>query len=170
MKCRNKAALTVLSALLVMLYCLPGQAATVYRTVDENGVVSFSDTPPAGDAPVETMKINAATPQVSPEEQQRLEDMRETTDRMAADRREREKQRAQLRQEQSQSQNVAQQPDYTDYMGYSTGRNRIYRGPIRRPGLRPGNGARPVHPIARPPVRPPTTSARPTRAASTPRR
>ena len=169
MKYRNKTALGGLSVLLI-LHGLHGQAATVYRTVDENGVVSFSDTPPAGDAPVETMKINAATPEVSPEEQQRLEDMRETTDRMAADRREREKQRAELRKEQAQSQNVAQQPDYTDYMGYSTGRNRIYRGPIRRTGLRPGNGARPVHPIARPPVRPPTSSARPTRPASTPRR
>jgi TolA-binding protein len=168
MKYRNKTALRGLSVLLMML-CLPGQAATVYRTVDESGVVSFSDTPPAGDAPVETMKINAATPKVSPEEQQQLEDMRETTDRMAADRREREKQRAELRQEQAQS-NVAQQPDYTDYMDYSSGYNRVYRGPVRRPRLRPGNGARPVHPIARPPVRPPTSSARPTRPASTPRR
>ena len=133
--------------LLVLLCCAPGQAATVYKTVDEDGVVSFSDTKPVSEEPVETLKINAQAPPVSAAEQQRLEDMRETTDRMAADRMAREKQRAELRQPQT----PPQQPDYTDYMGYSSGRNSGYYGyPVRRPGLKP----RPVNPIARPPVRP----------------
>jgi hypothetical protein len=47
---------------LVLLCCLPAGAATVYRTVDEHGVVSFSDTRPAGDTAVETMVINAPAP------------------------------------------------------------------------------------------------------------
>jgi len=149
--------------LLVSLCCLPALAATVYKTVDENGVVSFSDTPPATDAPVETMKIDAPTPEVSADEQQRLQDMRETTDRMAADRKAREQQRAELRKEQSQPATPA--PDYTDYMGYSGGNTGYYdRYPLRRPGYRPGLRPRPEQPIARPPVRPPVTRpARPRR-------
>jgi len=149
--------------LLACLYCLSAAAATVYKTVDENGVVSFSDTPPDTAAPVETMKIDAATPEVSAEEQQRLQDMRETTDRMAADRKEREQQRAELRQEQSQPATPA--PDYTDYMGYSGGDARYYqRYPQRRPGYRPGQRPQPEQPIARPPARPPVhRPARPRR-------
>lgn len=142
--------------LLTLLCCTAGQAATVYKTVDEDGVVSFSDTKPVSEEPVETLKINAQAPPVSAEEQQRLEDMRETTDRMASDRMAREKQRAELRQQQQQA--APAQPDYTDYMGGSSGRNSDYYGyPIRRPVVRP----RPVHPIERPPVRPrPVTRAR----------
>jgi hypothetical protein len=138
------------TGLLTLLFSTAGQAATVYKTVDEDGVVSFSDTKPVSEEPVETLKINAQAPPVSAEEQQRLEDMRETTDRMAADRMAREKQRAEVRQQQAQT--APAQPDYTDYMG--SGRNSDYYGyygyPVRRPVVRP----RPVHPIARPPVRP----------------
>jgi hypothetical protein len=138
------------TGLLTLLCCLPGQAATVYKTVDEDGVVSFSDTKPISDEPVETLKINGQAPPVSADEQQRLEDMRETTDRMAADRMAREKQRAELRQQQAQASPA--QPDYTDYMG-SSSRNSdnygYYGYPVRRPVLRPI----PVHPIVRPPVR-----------------
>ena len=136
--------------LLTLLYCTTSQAATVYKTVDEDGVVSFSDTKPISDEPVETLKINAQAPPVSAEEKQRLEDMRETTDRMAADRMAREKQRAELRQQQAQA--APAQPDYTDYMGGSS-RNSdsygYYGYPVRRPVVRP----KPVHPIVRPPVR-----------------
>ena len=147
----------------VSLCCLSAAASTVYKTVDENGVVSFSDTPPATDAPVETMKIDAPTPEVSADEQQRLQDMRETTDRMVADREAREQQRAELRKEQAQPATPA--PDYSDYMGYSGGDSRYYdRYPLRRPGYRPGLRPRPEQPIARPPVRPPVTRpARPRR-------
>jgi septal ring-binding cell division protein DamX len=137
--------------LLTLLHCTTAQAATVYKTVDEDGVVSFSDTKPASDEPVETLKINAQAPAGSAEEeQQRLEDMRETTDRMAADRMAREKQRAELRQQQPQT--TPAQPDYTDYMGYSTRNSGYYRYPVRRPVLTPR--PTPEHPIARPPIRP----------------
>ena len=95
--------------LVTLLYCTTSQAATVYKTVDEDGVVSFSDTKPISEEPVETLKINAQAPPVSAEEKQRLEDMRETTDRMAADRMARDKQRADLRQQQAQA--APAQPD-----------------------------------------------------------
>lgn len=142
---------------LVLLCCLPASAATVYRTVDENGVVSFSDTRPAGDTPVDTMVINAQAPQVSAAAQQRLQDMRDTTDRMAADRMAREKHRAQMRQLQAQA-----QPRYDyqypresnpQYVGFSSGYSGYYNYPSRP--WRRIHKRRPQQPIARPPLRQP---------------
>ncbi|MEQ9462121.1 MAG: DUF4124 domain-containing protein [Haliea sp.] len=82
---------------------------TVYRTVDEQGVVSFSDQPPADPAAAEVIAVNP--PQAAPaaESLQQLEAMRETTERMAADRREREAQRAAARERQSDSTAAAEQ-------------------------------------------------------------
>ncbi|RLA56183.1 MAG: DUF4124 domain-containing protein [Gammaproteobacteria bacterium] len=145
----------VQTGLLTLLCCTYGQAATVYKTVDEDGVVSFSDAKPVSDGPVETLKINAqeASPGSAEQEEQRMKDMRETTDRMAADRMAREKQRDELRQQQPQP--APPQSDYSDYMGYSSGSsgyNGYYGYPVRRPVLRPG--PKPEHPIARPPIRP----------------
>jgi hypothetical protein len=143
---------------LALLCCLPGQAATVYRTVDADGVVSFSDTRPADDTPVDTLVVDGRAPQVSEAEQQRLKDMRDTTDRMAADRMAREKHRAEIRQLQAQSQPQypAQYPNYYDpgYIGSVSGYSRYNRYPARRP-WRSGHRPRPEHPIARPPLRPP---------------
>ena len=140
--------------MLALPFCASAMAATVYKTVDEQGVVSFSDIPPVGDPSVQTMEISAATPAGSEDAQQRLEDMRETTDRMAADRREREKHRAELRKQRAESQAPTQyqQADYP-YYGY-TGSSRYNRYPRRRPGGG-WHKPRPEHPIARPPLRPP---------------
>lgn len=140
-----------------MLLCSPPlAAATVYRTVDDNGVVSFSDTRPPGETTVETLHIEAPAPQPDSTGQERLQAMRETTDRMAADRREREKHRAELRQLQAQS-----QPQYvTEYLTpplYTGSYGGYYRRNHYRPGngQRPGIGPRPEHPDVRPPLRPP---------------
>lgn len=146
---------------LAVLCALPAVATTVYKTVDENGVVSFSDARPQGESPVETVVIDAQQSQLSPEEQQqRLEDMRETTDRMAADRMAREKHRAEMRQLQAQRAPQEPQSSYPQYYeprviysGYSSYRN-------RRPGW--NHRPRPGHPIARPPYRPPGHSRPPT--------
>ncbi|MEE4108649.1 MAG: DUF4124 domain-containing protein [Halieaceae bacterium] len=64
--------------------------------MDERGVVSFSDQPP-DDGPVEAIRIDPPAKADDPDLDARLEAMRETTDRMASDRREREKHRAELR-------------------------------------------------------------------------
>lgn len=70
-------------------------AQTVYKTV-EDGVPTFSDAPPAeGNAEVIEMRVSPPSDDGLLEE--RLEEMRVTTDRMASDRREREKHRAELR-------------------------------------------------------------------------
>ena len=152
---------------------LPVAAATVYRTVDDNGVVSFSDTRPEGALEVDTLQIDAQDPQLTQQDLDRLEDMRETTDRMAEDRRAREKHRAELRQLQSASraQQTYQQPFEGESSDYSSGYSGTsywggyYGYPTRpwRPGrpqrphypLRPDYKPRPEHPIARPPLRHP---------------
>jgi hypothetical protein len=146
---------------MALLYCLPGLAATVYKTVDEDGVANFTDIKPAGEAPVETLVIDARTPQVSDAERQRLRDMRDSTDRMASDRMAREKHRAELRQLQAQTP-ARQQPQYQypedyspRYLGYSSGYSGYYNYPARRPWRRK-HRPRPEHPIAgRPIAQPP---------------
>jgi len=149
--------------LLALLCSVSSHAQTVYKTVNEDGTTSFSDTKPVTDAPVEKVKINVQESSLTPQEQQqRLDDMRASTDRMASDRMEREQHRAELQaQQQQQQQTTSQQPDYTDYMGYSTGHSRYSNYPVRRPGLTPV----PTHPVARPPIRP-----GPSRPISRPRR
>ena len=132
------------------------QGQTVYKSVDEDGNVTFSDTPPAEGNEVEQMQVQAPPPQSPGEQQQALEDMRETTDRMAADRREREKHRAEMKELNARTAAVAptanEQPDYgyQDYYstvpGYGV-RSQYYNGP-HRPGYRP----KPAHPIVRPPL------------------
>ena len=154
-----------LPVLLLPLLCLlngtHALAATVYKTVDENGVVTFSDTPPATEA-VEEVQINVQEG-LSPEESAaRLEEMRETTDRMAEDRREREQHRAELRESQARSAQASAEPPrqeqsytgplYTDYYPVYPP---YYRPPHHYPGHPPGYRPRPEHPIARPPMRPP---------------
>ena len=138
------------------------QGQTVYKSVDESGNVTFSDTPPADSKDVEQIQVQAPAPQSSGEQQQALEDMRETTDRMAADRREREKHRAEMKQINARSTAAAptgsEQPDYSYQDYYSTVpgygvRSRYYTGP-HRPGYRP----KPEHPIVRPPLQHPGTS------------
>ena len=158
----------------------PGASgATVYKTVDENGRVTYSDQPPGDGEAVEVLNL-----QVEPRSAEeiegdlaRIEAMRETTDRMAADRREREAARSRARAEAEAARTAAYQQAYPDYYydnnyygsvstssrySYSGWGGGIYVGPgigrPRPPYLRPPHG-RPPHgrpPHGRPPhVRPP---------------
>ena len=130
-------------------WAVVSQAATVYKSVDENGVVSYSDTQPEGEVDVETLVIEVQDPELTETEQQRLEAMRKTTDRMAADRVAREQQRAELREQRAREQAVQAPPTYIiESGGYPV----YYPYPVRRPGW---NRPHPTHPIARPPMRPP---------------
>jgi hypothetical protein len=133
-----------------MLWTSTGLATTVYKTVDENGVVSFSDSSSQGE---EVEVVHIATPAAQPAGDQaaNLEAMRETTDRMAADRREREKHRAEVKELASTPQNSAA-PDYID--SYSTAVGGGYYYPPVRPPWRPGYRPKPEHPIVRPPLSP----------------
>jgi FtsZ-interacting cell division protein ZipA len=142
--------LAVMTALLSAFWSSAASAATVYKTVDDNGVVSYSDTPPVDEAPVETLVIDVRVPELDETAQEQLEAMRETTDKMVADRQQREKHRAEMRQQQPQSQAGSQVAQYTDQSSYSGTYSGYYPYPVYRPGRRP----RPGHPIVRPPLRP----------------
>ncbi len=146
-----------------LLLCQASQAwaagtQTVYRTVDENGVVSFSDTPPAGDQPAEALTLEVPTAQDPEVYLQNLEAMRESTDRMVEDRQSREKHRAEMRELAARSQprpteapqNLVDQYSTGWYGSYNGGHHYIPGRPPWRPGYRP----RPEHPVHRPPVRP----------------
>ncbi len=140
--------------LLLLLTAAVAQAQTVYRSVDESGVVSFSDTPPAGEQEAEELTIDVAPPQDPDAYSQRLEDMRETTDRMAEDRRAREKHRAELKEIAARDapQQQSYPPDLVDQYStsWSTGGGYYYRPGI--PPWRPGYRPKPEPPIHRPPV------------------
>jgi hypothetical protein len=146
------AAAGVCLGLVVLVFAVPTPAATVYKTVGADGVVTYSDTPPAEEVEVETLVIDVQAPELSESAHEQLEAMRETTDRMVADRQQREKHRAEMRKLQIESESGTQVIDYTApasdngiYSGYYP--YRVYRP---HGGYRPG----PVHPIARPPLRP----------------
>jgi len=157
MKSRNKYPWL---AALSLLYCLPGFAATVYKSIDANGVVSYSDTRPAEDTVVETLVIDEQSPAATEQAQQRLQDMRETTDRMVADRMAREKHRAELRQLEAQTNTQQSSEDIPDYYDTSPIYPGYYGYPAQRP-WRPSYHPRPEHPIAHPPLRPPVIQPRP---------
>ena len=156
----NRHCIAAWSPALLLLCCLPGFAATIYKSIDENGMVSYSDTRPPEDILVETVVIEeSASPPIG-QEQQRLQDMRETTDRMVADRMAREKHRAQLRElaakgdaVPSSRENLADYNTLPTYTGY-------YDYPVRQPWRRPYY-PHPEHPILLPPLRPPVEHYRP---------
>ena len=138
-------------AALVALCCFGSAslAATVYKTVDESGAVSYSDTRPVAEGPVEVLVIEVQAADLSESVQDALDDLRETTDRMVQDRQQREQHRAELRQRQIAS---SPQPiEYTAPRQYSGSYPVFYPYPVRRPGL---VGPRPGYPGLRPPLRP----------------
>ncbi len=134
---------------LLLLNSAVALATTVYKVVDDNGVVSFSDTPQTQDADVVT--ISAPPPQSPEATSANLEAMRETTDRMAEDRRERERHRAE--QKALAASTAATQapvkPIYNDdYYPVNSRSNRHHGRAPYHPAYRP----KPEHPIIRPPL------------------
>lgn len=148
---------------LLLLCCLPGYAATIYKSIDENGVVSFSDTRPAEHLLLETVVIDEQRSPSSEQTQQRLQDMRETTDRMVADRMARERHRAELRQLDAQTNAQQAARDLSNRVDSSPTFTGVNTWPVYQPWRpwRPGHRPRPDHPIARPPLRPPVNTRPP---------
>lgn len=127
-----------------------GHSATVYKTVDENGVVSFSDTPPGDSSSVEVLQITPALSN-SPEEYAAwLEQMRETTDRMASDRREREEHRAKLRE--ARARTAAYQEPQPQVAAADTNVYYPYNRLVPRPYWRRNHGTN-SHPAIHPPLK-----------------
>ncbi len=73
---------------------LPALGATVYKSVDADGKVSFSDTPPPAGSATEVIETRDTDAGPDPDAAERLQQMRETTDRLRADRLAREQERA----------------------------------------------------------------------------
>ena len=125
------------------LICWAGSATAqeVYRWVDENGVVNFSDTAPASAGDLNTVNLEDTSPRnYDPEED--LYNVAAQAERMQALREQMEKDREARRQQQASAakQPVPQYPRAVNY-GYP------YGYPVRpRPPAKP--------PIERPPARP----------------
>lgn len=137
----------------LLLMPLPLVSQTVYRSV-EDGVVTFSDQPPDDAETAEAIELLVPEVSADPDLEARLAAMRESTDRMAEDRRAREKHRAELRATRTASAAGATQvPDprvvYGGgyWPGYIGGPVRP-RPPLHRPPLRPGH---PIQPVPSPP-------------------
>ncbi|WP_170287397.1 DUF4124 domain-containing protein [Halioglobus maricola] len=138
------------------------QQATVYKTVDDEGVVSFSDTPPASDAGVETVVVDAPAVQADGVYEDNLEAMRETTDRLAEDRMAREKHRAEMREMAARTD--AYGGSQQQVVEYDSSPNMYTSGSYYGSGYyRPDYPLRPVHPIVRPPLRPRPPAVQPQR-------
>lgn len=155
----------VLAALVWSAYAV-GQPAVVYKSVDDQGVVSFSDLPPQDTTAVEQLEIVAPSPHSTDEYQRNLEAMRETTDRMAEDRRAREKHRAEMRElaARTDAYRAAAEPPPAPVDRYLPTYTAGSYWPGYRPGhppWRPGIGPVPGHPVVRPPIQPPPQGQRP---------
>jgi hypothetical protein len=112
-----------------LLFCLPCAAATIYKSMDARGRVTYSDQPPLASTVVEILEYSETAPTLAADDAARLVEMRETTDRMAADRREREASRTRIREQRVTTQivQVQQEPYYYPVYG-----RRLHR-PIFRP-------------------------------------
>ncbi len=140
--------------ILLLLICLPCTAATVYKSVDARGRVTFSDSPPEQAVSVEKLVLDvqaAAAPELY---LARMAAMTEVTDKIAAARIEREQTRLESRrwQENSYQQGqptVVQDAYYSGYRSYAGAPRRTYR-----------KRHHPTHPIVHPPLRPARVAAR----------
>lgn len=130
-----------------------GWADTVYKVVGDNGVVSFSDTPPANEAGMEILEIDTPpAPELAESAQEQLQAMRETTDRMVEDRRQRELHRAELSRAKAGPVPQVQVVDYSSSRIYDGSYPVYYPSYYPYPLYRPGCcGHRPSHPGQRPP-------------------
>ena len=117
-----------------LLFCLPCAAATIYKSVDARGRVTYSDQAPVETTVVDILEYTETAPTLAADDAARLTDMRETTDRMAADRREREASRARGREERVTTQIVQVQQEPWYYPVYSRRRHHGFiRPPVHRP-------------------------------------
>lgn len=166
LKERHTALIAVATLLLAAPLCgSVSQAATVYKSVDAEGRVTYSDQPPSEGDVVEVMdlEVQARDPSEVENDLARIEAMRETTDRMAADRRERETARAKARAEAEAARAASYPPanyypnDYYGGYGGSVSTSSRYSYSGWRGGIYIGDGAiRPRPPYGRPPYhRPP---------------
>ena len=139
----------ILFVLFALTGFLPGaaEAQEVYRWVDENGVVNFSDrAPPAAEAAdVGTLTLEDSRP-AGYDPEQDVFNIEATAERTQARREALQQEREALRERQAAQPVVVQYPEQSNH-GYSWGY------PYGYPPLRPG-GKPPFRPPHRPPPQP----------------
>jgi hypothetical protein len=134
--------------LLPLLICLPCNAATVYKSVDARGRVTFSDTPPEQAVSVQILEVQAQTAHDPELYLQRMAVMTEVTDKIAAARLQREK----LRLSAKSSGRELGAGDFAVQGGaYYDNYNNNYASSGYYNGVRRHHRKRPVHPIVYPP-------------------
>jgi len=133
---------TTLLLLTLVGASLSSTAATVYKTVDADGHVSYSDQPPKAGAEAERIEIPAYQPARSEEDAARVDAMREVTERMREDRLERERVRAEAAARQyypppAEQRSERRDSDYWVPLYYPLYPRWPHRPPVARPPLRP---------------------------------
>lgn len=121
---------------------LGSAAATVYKTVDADGHVTYSDQPPKSGAEAERIEIPAYQPARSEEDAARTDAMRAVTERMREDRLERERVRAEAAARQYYPPPAEQRSERRDSgywvpLYYPLYPRWPHRPPVARPPLRP---------------------------------
>lgn len=134
------------------------EAEEVYRWVDADGVVHFSDKPPASaQAGVTTMAVDSQPPASYDPDEDRY-NVEATAARTQALRDEQAQAREARRQQNATAPSVVQYPQSQAYaVDYG------YLPPYNRPGFRPPLRPRPPPPSRPEPERPPTDTLRPPR-------
>ncbi len=137
----------LLAAILLIPVSLQADTVTVYRTEAADGSVGFSDRAPDSSGPVEQIQLTVPEAGPADEHRARLEAIRETTDRMAADRRERERHRAALRESAARTEALSRPAETSpaEPPGYY-----VLRQPPRRHHHRPGPRPLPAIPAPAP--------------------
>lgn len=139
----------------LLLLAAPGLAQTVYRHVDENGVVSFSDVATEG-AESLTLAVSEPPEDALSNQQALIEQQLSVAKALEESRLAREDARTRRIEAQAKSQPQTvyyREDDRRRYVGGRWGWG--YPGYPIYPG-HPGYPGKPVHPIAPPPERPPT--------------
>ena len=151
----------MLAALLTLSGLQTGVGAQqVYRSVDPQGNIIYSDKPPANAAQTQSIELlpGPGAEQVK-QERQRTREIQESADKMAKDREAREKIAAEERRQQQERERAAEQEarlarleamernrDYWDYGSYYPRypHRPIIEHPIARPRIQPKPGLPPV--------------------------
>jgi len=162
MRIRFAPASFLAAALLLTAGGLPGSAAAqkVYRSVDPQGNVIYSDAPPSDAAQTQRIELPPGpTEEQVKQAQQLTREIQESADKMAGEREAREKIAAEKRREEQERQQAAEQDarlarleamernrDYWDYGSYYPRypHRPIIEHPIEHPYARPTPGLPPV--------------------------
>jgi len=153
---------TLALALLLTLSALPisANAQQVYRSVDPQGNIIYSDAPPADAAQTQSIDLPPGpTEEQVKQAQQRTREIQESADKMAGEREAREKIAADKRREEQEHKRAADQDarlarleamernrDYWDYGSYYPRypHRPIIEHPIEHPHTKPSPGLPPV--------------------------